>query len=196
MTKLAYATALAAALGYLLVSQHDAVGLGVVGAGLSKWIPPHASRRQLVRVLAELAQTPGEGQTHLGPALHAAARRAKRRGLVILLSDLLDDPEPVLEGIRHLAFKGHDVIVFQILDRLERDLDLEGPVILEDPETLLRVETEAEAIRSAYGARLASFVGRYEVGVREVGADFAAITTSTPFDEALSRFLHKRKRRF
>ena len=196
MSKLEYATALAAAIGYLLVCQHDAVGLGVLGAGLTKLLPPHSSRRQLVRVLSELAQTTAEGGTALADGLHAVARRAKRRSLMMLLSDLVDEPGPVLEAIRHLVFRGHDVIVFQILDRVERDLDLEGPVILEDPETGARVATDADHIRAAYGERIASFVARYERGVHELGADFVAITTSTPFDEALVRFLHERKHRF
>jgi len=195
MSKLEYATALAAAIGYLLMCQHDAVGLGVLGAGLSKLLPPHGSRRQLVRVLSELAQTTAEGGTALADGLHAVARRAKRRSLMMLLSDLVDEPGPVLESLRHLAFRGHDVIVFQILDRVERDLDLEGPVILEDPETGARVATDADHIRAAYGERIASFVARYERGVHELGADFVAMTTSTPFDQALVRFLHERKRR-
>ena len=196
MSKLEYATALAAAIGYLLVCQHDAVGLGVLGAGLWKLLPPHSSRRQLVRVLSELAQTTAEGGTALADGLHAVARRAKRRSLMLLLSDLVDEPGPVLEALRHLVFRGHDVIVFQILDRVERDLDLEGPVILEDPETGAQVATDADHIRSAYGERIASFVGEYERGVHELGADFVAMTTSTPFDQALVRFLRERKRRF
>jgi uncharacterized protein (DUF58 family) len=196
MSKLEYATALAAAIGYLLVCQHDAVGLGVLGAGLAKLLPPHGSRRQLVRVLSELAQTTAEGGTALADGLHAVARRAKRRSLMMLLSDLVDDPGPVLEALRHLVFRGHDVIVFQILDRVERDLDLTGPVILEDPETGARVATDADHIRAAYRERIASFVARYERGVHELGADFVAMTTSTPFDQALCRFLSDRKHRF
>ncbi len=196
MSKLEYATALAAAIGYLLVCQHDAVGLGVLGAGLSKLLPPHGSRRQLVRVLSELAQTTAEGGTALADGLHAVARRAKRRSLMMLLSDLVDEPGPVLEALRHLVFRGHDVIVFQILDRVERDLDITGPVILEDPETGMRVATDADHIRAAYGERIASFVARYERGVHELGADFVAMTTSTPFDQALCRFLSERKHRF
>jgi len=196
MSKLEYATALAAAIGYLLMCQHDAVGLGVLGAGLAKLLPPHSSRRQLVRVLSELAQTTAEGGTALADGLHAVARRAKRRSLMMLLSDLVDEPGPVLEAIRHLVFRGHDVIVFQILDRVERDLDLTGPVILEDPETGARVATDADHIRAAYRERIASFVARYERGVHALGADFVAMTTSTPFDQALLRFLHERKRRF
>jgi len=196
MSKLEYATALAAAIGYLLMCQHDAVGLGVLGAGLAKLLPPHSSRRQLVRVLSELAQTTAEGGTALADGLHAVARRAKRRSLMMLLSDLVDEPGPVLEALRHLVFRGHDVIVFQILDRTERDLDLTGPVILEDPETGMRVATDADHIRAAYRERIASFVARYERGVHALGADFVAMTTSTPFDQALLRFLHERKRRF
>ena len=196
MTKLEYATALAAAMGYLLTSQHDAVGLGILGTDLERFLPPHATRRQLVRILTELATAPSGGRTRLAPGLHAVARRVPHRGLMILLSDLLDDPDAVLDAVRHLVFRGHDVIVFQILDATERDLALHGPVVLTDPETGAQVATDADAIRAAYTERVEAFVGRYEREVRQMGAEFAAMTTSTAFDRALVRFLAERKRRF
>ena len=196
MTKLEYATALAAALGYLLVHQRDAVGLGLIGSRLNRLLRPRASRSQLVRVLAELAQAGGEGPTCLAPGLHAVARQAKRRGLMLLLSDLVDEPESVLEALRHLAFRGHDVVVFHILDSAERHLNFAGPVILEDPETGARVATDADHIRLAYARRVEAFVDHYRRGVGELGGDFVAMTTSTPFDKALCRFLADRKRRF
>ena len=196
MTKLEYATALAAALGYLLTCQHDAVGLGLLGSSLTKLLAPRASRRQLVRILAALAQVQGTGETNLAAGLHTLARRARRRGLVILLSDLVDEAGPVLDALRHLAFRGHDLVVFQILDPMERRLDLAGPVVLEDPETAVKIATDADHIRADYTSRIASFVNRYETGVRQMGADFAAMTTETPFDQALCRFLHERKHRF
>jgi uncharacterized protein (DUF58 family) len=195
MTKLEYATALAAALGYLLTHQRDAVGLGLLGADLDLLLRPRTSRRQLVRILGQLARTEGAGGTGLAEGLHAVARRVKRRGLMILLSDLVDDPEPVLAALRHLRFRGHDVVVFQILDAVERDLDLEGPVVLVDPETGDRVATDAGAVREAYARRVGEFVDRCCAGVRALGGDFAAMTTSTPFDQALCRFLADRKRR-
>ena len=195
MTKLEYATALAAAIGYLLTSQHDAVGLGLLGTDLQRLVAPHATRRHLVRILTDLATAPSGGQTHLATGLHAVARRVRRRGLIVLLSDLLDDPDAVLDALRHLVFRGHDVIVFQVLDAAERGLAVHGPVVLADPETGAEVATDADAIRAAYAARVDAFVGRYEREIRRLGADFAAMTTSTPFDRALVRFLAERKRR-
>jgi uncharacterized protein (DUF58 family) len=195
MTKLEYATALAAAVGYLLSHQRDAVGLGLLGADLNLLLRPHTARRHLVRILAQLARTEGAGPTGLAQGLHAVARRVRRRGLMVLLSDLVDDPEPVLAALRHLAFRGHDVIVFQILDPLERHLETSGPVVLVDPETGLRVATDADAVRAAYTERVEAMVERYRTGIRALGGDFAAVTTSTPFDQALCRFLSERKRR-
>jgi uncharacterized protein (DUF58 family) len=195
-TKLEYATSLAAALGYLLVRQRDTVGLGLVGDGLNRLIRPRAGRRQLVRVLTELARAGGEGPTGLAEGLHAVARRVRRRGLMIVLSDLVDDLGPVMTALRHLKHGGHDIIVFQILDAAERDLDADGPVILEDPETGARLLTDADDIRAAYRQRMTAFVDRCERTVRQVGGDFASLTTSTPFDKALGRFLADRKRRF
>jgi uncharacterized protein (DUF58 family) len=196
MTKLEYATVLAAALGYLLTSQRDAVGLGLLGRQLNRLLRPRASRRQLVRILAELAGLHGEGPTALAAGLHAVARRVKRRSLILLLSDLVDEAEPVLEALRHLAFRGHDVVVFQILDAMEWELDLSGPVVLEDPETGKCVVTDADHIRAAYTRRLRDLVDGYERGVRDLGGDFVCMTTSTSFDKALCRFLSERKRRF
>ena len=99
-------------------------------------------------------------------------------------------------ALRRLALAGHDLIVFQILDSAERHLDVAGPVILEDPETGAQVATDADTIRADYTERLEAFVRQYERTVRELGGDFVAMTTSTPFDKALGRFLAERKRRF
>jgi uncharacterized protein (DUF58 family) len=196
MTKLEYATALAAALGYLLTRQRDAVGLALLGSDLTRLVRPRVSRRQLARVLAELAQAVGNGPTRLAPALHALARRARHRSLMLIMSDLVDEPQPVLEALRHLAFRGHDLVVFQILDAAERRLDMAGPVILEDPETGMRVSTDADHIRAAYVQRVEEFVETFRRGVGDLGGDFVAMTTTTPFDKALCRFLADRKRRF
>ena len=196
MTKLEYARALAAAFGYLLLHQRDAMGLGLVGSDLSHLVRPKTGRRHLTRVLGTLARAEGEGPTALAPALHALARRIKRRSLVLLLSDLVDDHEAVLEALKHLAFRGHDLVVFQVLDAAERHLDLDGPVVLEDPETGLRVRTDADHIRAAYTDRVAAVTAAYERGVRQMGGDFVAMTTRTPFDQALCHFLTERRRRF
>ncbi len=196
MTKLEYGTALAAAFGYLLLHQRDAMGLGLVGSDLSLLVRPKTGRRHLTRVLGALARAEGDGPTALAPALHALARRIKRRSLVLLISDLVDDHEAVLHALEHLAFRGNDVVVFQVLDAAERHLALDGPVVLEDPETGLRVRTDADHIREAYTERVAAVTAAYERGVRRMGGDFVAMTTRTPFDQALCHFLAERRRRF
>jgi len=196
MSKREYATALAASLGYLLVHQGDHVGLGLVGDGLNRFLRPRGGRRQLARVLAELTRTESAGGTDLAAGLHTLARRVRRRSLMLILSDLVDDPGQVLTAVKHLAARGHDVVVFQILDAAERNLDFSGPVILEDPETGRRIETDADGIRDAYRQRLTDTVAAYERGVRDLGGDFVSMTTATAFDKALCKFLHERKRRF
>jgi len=147
-------------------------------------------------VLAELTRTEGAGRTDLAAGLHTLARRVRRRSLMLVISDLIDEPELVLGAIRRLAVRGHDVVVFQVLDAAERNLDFSGPVILEDPETGQRVETDADGIRDGYRQRLEETVAAYERGVRELGGDFVSMTTATAFDKALRKFLHERKRRF
>jgi uncharacterized protein (DUF58 family) len=196
MSKREYATALAASLGYLLTHQGDSVGLGLVGDGLNRFLRPRGGRRQLARVLAELTRNESTGRTDLAAGLHAIARRVRRRSLMLILSDLVDEPGQVLAAVKHLAVRGHDVVVFQILDAAERNLDFSGPVILEDPETGQQVETDADGIRDAYRARLDETVAAYERGVRDLGGDFVSMTTATAFDKALRKFLHERKRRF
>jgi len=196
ITKLDYARSLAAAIGYLLAYQHDAVGLGLIGSDLERLMPARATRRHLVRVFSELALAEGCSKTSLAPALHAVARRVKRRSLMLLISDLVDEPEPVFDALRHLAFRGHDIVVFQVLDPVERRLGIRGPVVLEDPETGRRIATDADHIRGAYTQRVEAFVERWRRGVAEAGGDFAVMTTSTPFDRALLKFLRERKRRF
>jgi len=181
MTKLEYAVALGAALAYLLVHQHDAVGLAPAGADLERRLRPRTGRRHLIRLRA---------------ALGTLARRLRRRHLVLVLSDLVDDPDAVADGLRRLALRGHDLVVFQVLDEAERCLaGLEGPVVLEDPETGLTVATDADHIRAAYTERVAGLVRRYAQTVRGLGGDFAALTTCTPFDRALVRLLTERRRR-
>ena len=196
MTKLEYATVLAAALGYLMTRQQDALGLCLVGTGLNRFVKPRASRRHLVRLLTELARARGEGKTALAPSLVAVARRVKRKSLMLILSDLVDDPEPVWAAIKHLLIAGHDVVVFHILDAAERRLNFSGPVILEDPETGQTVSTDADHIRADYTRRIEEFIRDHELNIRKIGGDFVSMTTDMPFDKALSKFLTERKRQF
>ena len=196
MTKLEYAICLAAALGYLMISQQDSVGLVTFDESVTQFVPPKSNRKQLTTILSILARRPAERRTALADVLHAVAARVRKRGLMVLFSDLLDETEGVLEGLHHLLYRGHDLIVFHILDEAEAHLPMTGPVRLEDPETGRQVVTDPESIRADYLARLAQFKETFRRELEGQKADFVPVDTSMPFDRALVSFLLNRRKRF
>jgi uncharacterized protein (DUF58 family) len=196
MTKLEYAVCLAAALGYLMTSQQDSVGLVTFDERITHFVPPKSSRAQLTSILGVLARKPGGRTTAVADVLHQVAGRIRKRSLMVLFSDLLDDTERVIEALHHLRYRGHDLIVFHVLDEAEAHLPMTGPVDLEDPETGQRVMTDPESIRADYLARLEEFKDRFRRQLEGQRADFVAVDTSMPFDKALVSFLQNRRKRF
>ena len=134
--KFEYAQYLSACLAHLMIHQQDAVGLAVFDTRLRQFMPPKSKRKHLYDILAVLARTRPEGRTGLAEALTEVARRVRKRGLMILFSDLLADPEPVIDALHHLRFRGHDLIIFQVLDASEVAFPFTGQVRFEDPETV------------------------------------------------------------
>ncbi len=128
VSKLDYAKSLTAALSYLMLSQRDAVGLGLFDSELRKLMPPRSAVSYLQTILRELDVAATGQDTRIQPVLHAMADRLKRRGLVILISDLYDDPEEVLAGLRHFRYNQHEVLVFHLLDPQEINFEYEGDV--------------------------------------------------------------------
>ncbi len=197
MTKFRYASCIAAALSYLMLRQRDAVGLVLFRDGLVSFVPPRSVSSQLNVLLLELtAATPG-AETSMAPAFHELAERLSRRGLVIVLSDFLDDAEDVLTGLRHFRHRGHEVLALQILDPRERDLDLRRAdtrfVDLENPEGE-SITTQPWHIQEAYQERIDALLTRYRRGCAEADVDYMLLDTETPFDVALSRYLVRRRR--
>lgn len=196
MTKLEYAICLAAALGYLMISQQDSVGLVTFDERITHFVPPKSNRKQLTNILSILARPPRASGTAVADVLHQVAARVRKRSLVVLFSDLLDDTQRVVEGLHHLRYRGHDVIVFHVLDEVEAHFDLSGPVRLEDPETGRRVATDPQDIRADYLARMDEFKGTFRRELEGQKADFVPVDTSMPFDKALVSFLLNRRKRF
>ncbi len=196
MTKLEYAICLSAALGYLMLRQQDSVGMVTFDDRIRAFVPPRSTRGQLNNLLALLARPTAGAPTDLAPALHQVARRIRKRSLFILFSDLLDDAPATLDALAHLAFGGHDIIVFQVLDPAESNFDLEGPLQLRDPETGEVVTTEARAVRHDYLQQLADMQQQYRQTLERLKADFVTVETSTPFDRALVSYLLNRRKRF
>jgi uncharacterized protein (DUF58 family) len=193
--KLNYAIHIAAALGYLVTRQQDAVGLGVLGEGLRTMLPPRSRRADLVQLLATLVGTKAEGPTGLARGMREALARISHRGLVVLLSDLLTDASETLETLHHVRFHGHDLIVMHILDEDEVKFPYRGTLRLEDPETGRTITTEAEAVRERYRRAVASWRSELRERISAMHGDYVALDTSMPFDKALVEFLIQRSRR-
>ncbi len=194
-TKRTYAAWLAAALSYLLLRQNDAVGLVTFDEAPLNRVPARSVRRQLFQVLKVLDDLPAGSGTKVGAVLHQVAERIPRRGLVILLSDLMDDAGAIIDGLKHFRHRGHEVLAFQILDPREIDLDFRGEVefeALEEPGRKVRLEPGhmGEAYRRDFGAWRADL--RRES--RRQLVDLVEMTTSTPFAQGLAAYLQKRRR--
>ncbi|HUS93298.1 MAG TPA: DUF58 domain-containing protein [Phycisphaerae bacterium] len=196
LTKMDYAICLAAALGYLMIGQQDSVGLFTFDEKVRCFLPPKSKRTHLTNILATLARTKPFGRTSLARALHDVAGRVRKRGLMILLSDLLDDQEEVLRGLHHLRFRGHDIIIIQVLDHSEVAFEFDGEVRFEDPETHDSVATNPRAIRSAYLREIGRFLDEYRRQCQAVRADFTTVHNAMTFDKALIEFLVQRRSRF
>jgi uncharacterized protein (DUF58 family) len=196
MTKMDYAICLAAAMGYMMIHQQDAVALAVLGETLREFLPPRSKRSHLVNILGTLARTRPQGTTHLAAVLHELAERIRRRGLVILLSDLLDEPAAVIEALHHLRYRGHDLIIFQIFDHSERVLPYEGPTRFEDPESGEQIQADPRAIRATYIEAIEQFIATYRRECQGIRADFVALDNAMTFDKALVQFLVQRQGRF
>ena len=196
MSKFRYACCLAAALSHLMLRQRDAVGLMLFRDRICSYIPPRSVQSHLNVLLKEMSGARPEADTRMAAAFHDLAERLSRRGLVVVLSDLLDDADEVLAGLRHFRHRGHEVIVFQILDSRERDLDFRSRsdtrfVDLEDGEEL---STQPWHIQAQYREMMDHLTRTYAYQCADAGIDYTLLDTSTPFDIALSRYLVSRKR--
>lgn len=194
-SKLQFARVLAACLAYLLLRQNDAVGMVAFDERPLLRVPARSVRRQLFQVLKGLRQAPEGTGTRLGPVLHDVAERIPRRGLVVLLSDLMDDPDEVMSGLKHFRHRGHEVLVLHTLDPVEVSLDFPGEVefsSLEDPAHKLR--TEPAHVRQGYRERLESWRSELRRGCRGQLIDLVDMPTDQPVAAALGAYLMKRKR--
>jgi uncharacterized protein (DUF58 family) len=197
MPKQDYARLLAAAMAYLLLRQNDAVGLVTFDERPLAFVPARSVRRQLMTLLKTLKEMPAGAGTRLGPVLHKVADRVHRRGLVLLFSDLMDEPDEVISGLKHFRHRGHEVIVFQILDPREVDLDFRREMefeALEEPGRRLR--SDPAHIRAGYQERFAAWRDQLRRECRRHLIDFVEMTTEMPLETALLAYLRKRGRLF
>ena len=171
---------MAASLAYLILRQQDAAGLVTFSDHIEAFIPPKAKRDYLLQILHALENRGPAGETNVGRILEEIAGQIKRRGLVVLVSDLLDEPEKILKGLRLFRFKGNDVIVFHLLDPAELSLPFDGNILFEDLEELnLRVVADPRAIRKTYREVVEEFTSRMRQECHDNVIDYQLISTST-----------------
>lgn len=193
-SKLRYGALLAASLAYLMHQQRDAVGLTLYDSSVRVSLPPRVSRPYLKEVLRTLEHAVPSGTTGTGAVLHATAENIRRRGLVVIISDLLDDVGQVTDALHHFRFKGHEVIVMHVLDPMERSFDFGEDAQFVDMETGDAVTTQPWHIRKAYRESMNDFIAVLQRQCREMRAEYVLADTATPFDFFLTEYLHKRRR--
>ena len=194
VSKFDYARYLSAALAYLMIRQQDSVGVLLFDKEIRRFIPPRSAGKHLHVILTELENARPAATTGLAETLHRLAERVKRRGLVILMSDLFDDQERVLFALRHFRHKKNEVVVFHVLDRAERHFDFERESIFRDLETNEEMLVRPWEIRGEYKSSVTNWIERYRAACREMGVDYVPMHTETPFDTALLAYLDKRRR--
>ncbi|HUU17606.1 MAG TPA: DUF58 domain-containing protein [Sedimentisphaerales bacterium] len=193
VTKLEYGSYLAAALAYLMLMQHDCVALGVFAEDIRTWIPGRSRRTHLSVVLKTLQHNQPHGRTRLADVLHNLAERTRRRGIVILISDLLDDVDDVKRGLAHLKYLKHDVILFHLLDRQELELDYEGLVQFEDLESSRVVRVFPKSIQATFRQNVGRFMEQVRTNAHRNDIDYHLMNTSESLDRAFMAYLAKRK---
>ena len=192
--KLNYGCFLAAALTYLLIRQNDAVGLLLFDTGVREYIPPRAHPTQFRRVLQSLGHVEARGETNVGAVLHEAAERTKRRGLIILISDLIDKEEHVAGGLQHFRHNKHEVLVFHTLDDAELTFPYDRLTRFKDMEGAGRVVANPKSLRKRYLTRMQEFLDRIKSDCFERKISYNLANTREPYDRFLAAYLDKRSR--
>jgi uncharacterized protein (DUF58 family) len=194
-TKREYASYLTAALAYLIVNQADAVGAALFHSEIASYLEPRQSMAQVNRICAELEGAQAAPKTDTGAVLHGIAERIKRRGLVILISDLLDKAENILAGLDHLRFARQEVVVLQVMDPYELDFPFEGLVLFEGLEFTGDALCQPRRLRQDYLGYLRQHVLAIRAACERNRADHLLLRTDQPLEVALAGFLHSRSLR-
>ena len=193
-SKLDYARWLAASLAYLLNRQKDSTGLVTFSDKIDRYIPPRATTTHLRILFRELENTRPGGETNISHTLHQLAERIKRRGLVILFSDLWDQEAAILSALRHFRARKHELLLFHIFHPDEQNLGFTNPLVLRDLETGQEITVDPRLLQAQYCTGFTRRCQEFRRGCAEAKIDYQPISTNTPFDQALLAYLERRRR--
>lgn len=194
MSKFDYGACLAASLGYLMNRQRDAVGLTAFDEQIVAMLPASSRPGHLRALLVTLERLTTAHQTDVAKPLHLLADSLTKRGLVVLISDLLDDPDEIVRGLKHFQFRGIDVIVFHVLDPDEIDFPFDRATRFEDLETREEVMAVPGAVRDHYLSAIGGLIERYRRELGANGIDYQLLNTKHPLELALLSYLSTRSR--
>jgi uncharacterized protein (DUF58 family) len=189
VTKLQYAKFVAAALGYLVLQQQDSVGVATFDDKVERYLRPSGQPSHLRELIHVLDASPAAAKSDIGIIFHDLAERFKKRGVVVVLSDLFDDPARILAGLRHFRHRRHEVIVFHILDPAELDFPFRQTTLFKGLEGVPDILAEPQSLRRAYQAEIQGFCDALRRGCQGINMDYVQLRTDQDLDLALSSFL-------
>ncbi len=193
VSKLFYGKCLAAALSFLMLHQQDSVGLVTFDSTIRTYVPPRSAPTHLKVITRQIDQAKVGKETSLSNIFHDLAERIKRRGLIIIISDLFDDLKAILSGLSHFRHKRHEVLIFQVLDPDELNFPFRNWTMFNDLEQEgHRLLTEPQRVRAAYLSSFQSFTDEVRRSCRQKRIDYEQLDTTVPFDVALATYLAKR----
>jgi len=195
LSKIEYAQAIAASLAWLVLQQQDAIGLVTFDHQLRSSIRPSSNRSHMRQIINALESVSVDSKTAAGPIFHELAERMKKRSVVVILSDLFDDVNSLMAGLKHFRYRRHDLIIFHVLDPAEVDFQFARPTMFQGLEQMPQVVADPRSLRRAYMKELQGYLRKLRVGCRRYGMDYQQMRTDQPFDLALSSFLAARNAR-
>jgi uncharacterized protein (DUF58 family) len=192
LSKLEYAKCIAASLAYLILQQQDSAGLITFDSEVRALVRASSQPSNLKHLIHVMEQSTAARKTATGPIFHDLAERLKKRGVVIILSDLFDDVDSMMTGLKHFRHRRHEVIVFHVLDPAEEDFPFRQTTKFKGLEHLPEVVTEPRSLRKAYQAEFEKYQQQIRTGCRAHNVDYVKIRTDQSLDVALSTYLADR----
>ena len=193
MSKIDYASTLAASLAYLMLKQQDSVGLVTFADGLRKMIRPRTGMAHLKAVCSELEATRASETTNIGESLDMVGQSMKKRGIFILFSDLMDNAEVIIKKLRQLKTRRHEIVLYHVLDRDEINFPFDDTTIFRDLEDRSEITTDAFTLREEYLKRVRTLLNTFKSALRKSGIDYLIADTSTPLEANLRSFFTRRQ---
>ena len=194
ISKFEYACYLAAAMAMLMLRQRDAVGLTLYSNNIKTFLPPNSKPSYISQILMELENAIPQDTTGTADALEMMAERINRRGLVMIFSDFFDNTDSIINAIRHLRHKKHEVLLFNILDPKEMDFNFGQPANFIDLETGEQIITQPHQIKKDYAVAMKEYLNNLQKECIRHNVDYNLINTSMSFDKALLDYIIKRQR--